>query len=139
MFKIFRSEYIESSSQNLIKMGYITFIIKCENRISQNLKTVLKNIRKRSFYKAIQLVETISKLNERNSILEILYSVATYAENNHYVNLMKLWVDDISFEKSSKFNNFLNRKFQKLDNDYHIIIKLKFEYHPFRTKKEIRQ
>jgi len=138
MLKIFRSEYIESSSRNFIKMGYITFIIKCENRISQNLKTVLKNIRKRSFYKAIQLVETISKLNERNWILEILYSVATYAENNHYVNLMKLWVDDISLEKSSKFNNFLNRNFQKLDNDYHIIIKLKFEYHPFRTKKEIR-
>jgi len=138
MLKIFRSEYIESSSQNFIKMGYITFIIKCENRISQNLKAVLKNIRKRSFYKAIQLVETISKLNERNWILEILYSVATYAENNHYVNLMKLWVDDISLEKSSKFNNFLNRNFQKLDDDYHIIIKLKFEYHPFRTKKEIR-
>ena len=138
MLKIFRSEYIESSSQNFIKMGYITFIIKCENRISQNLKAVLKNIRKRSFYKAIQLVETISKLNVRNWILEILYSVATYAENNHYVNLMKLWVDDISLEKSSKFNNFLNRNFQKLDDDYHIIIKLKFEYHPFRTKKEIR-
>ena len=63
MLKIFRSEYIESSSQNFIKMGYITFIIKCENRISQNLKAVLKNIRKRSFYKAIQLVETISKLD----------------------------------------------------------------------------
>ena len=138
MLKIFRSEYIESSSQNISKMEYITFIIKYENSLSQNLKTVLKNIRKRSFYKAIQLVGSISKLNERNSIFEILYSIATYAENNHYVNLMKLWINDISLEQSSKFNSFLNRKFQKLDNEYYIIIQLKFEYHPLRTRKEIR-
>ena len=135
MLKIFRAEYIPSFSQNFIKMEYINFTIKYDSKISQNLKTVLKNIRKHSFYKAIQLTENISKSNERNSILEILYSVATYVENNHCVNLMKLWIDDISFEKSSKFNNFLNQKSQKLDNDYYINIKLKFEYHTFRTRK----
>ena len=67
--------------------------------LSQNTSMILKRFRRRSFYKSVEIVSEIENLTERNAILQILYSVATYNENNHSMNLLKIWIDDIYIKK----------------------------------------
>ena len=136
MPKIFKSNYISPFSQSITTVKYILINTKYKSKISQNLKQILRKLRKRSFYKAIELVSNISNVIERNEIIQILYSVVTYIENNHNANLVKLWIDDISIENISKFNYFLNQNVEKLDDQCFIVINVGFEYKPFPIKKE---
>lgn len=136
MPKIFQSNYISPFSQSITTVKYILINTKYKSKISQNLKQILRKLRKRSFYKAIELVSNISNVIERNEIIQILYSVVTYIENNHNANLVKLWIDDISIENISKFNYFLNQNVEKLDDQCFIVINVGFEYKPFPIKKE---
>ena len=73
---------------------------------------------------------------ERNYILQFLYSAVTYTENNHYANLLKLWVDDVYITKTSDSNRFINQNNQKLIGKYTIIIKIGFEYKDAPLKRE---
>jgi len=90
-------------------------------------------LRKRSFYKAIEVISDISDLFERNCILQILYSSVTYAENNHYANLLKLWIDDIYIKKIPNPNNFIQGDSHF---NYYVVINLGFEYKDLPSKKE---
>jgi len=135
MSKIFRSNSLLPSSQNRMVVKYITINTKYEVRLSQNLKQVLKKLKKCSFYKSVGLLSNISNVTERNEILQILYSVVTYVENNHNANLVKLWIDDIFIENVSKINSFLNQNVEKLDDQSYIIINLGFEYKLPSVKK----
>lgn len=115
---------------------YITVKARYNYKITQILKKVLQTLRKRSFFIAIDILADFSNSIERNLILQILYSSVTYAENNHYANLVKIWIDDIHIKKISKPNYFLNKNSQKLEDNHYIIIHLGFEYKPFPIKKE---
>jgi hypothetical protein len=116
---------------------YITIKAKYNNEITQTLQKTLKTLRKLSFYIAIDILADLSNTKERTAILQILYSAVTYAENNHYANLVKIWIDDIYIKNISKQNYFLNQSSQKLEYKYYIIIKLGFEYKAFPVKKEL--
>ena len=65
---------------------------------SQNVIKVFKSLRKRSFYKAIEIASSIENTIERNEILQILYSAIVYSENNHYANLLKLCKVSLHFK-----------------------------------------
>ena len=95
----------------------------------------MKNLRKCSFYKSVELLSDLSNTTERTFILQIIYSAVTYAENNHYANLLKVWIDNIYIKKVIKSNNFLNKKSERLENSYYIIIKFGFEYKAVPVKK----
>lgn len=116
---------------------YITIKAKYKNKITQTLQKTLKTLRKLSFYIAIDILSDLSNTEERTAILQILYSAVTYAENNHYANLVKIWIDDIYIKNILKQNYFLNQNSQKLEDKYYIIIKLGFEYKAFPVKKEL--
>ena len=99
-------------------LEYITVKARYDYKITQILKKVLQTLRKRSFFIAIDILADLSNTIERNIILQILYSSVTYVENNHYANLVKIWIDDIYIKNISKPNYFLNKNYQKLEDNY---------------------
>jgi len=123
-------------SQGTLTMAYVRISAKYNFQISANVTKTLKDIRKRSFYKALENVERISNLFERNYLIEMLYSTVIYVENNHYANLLKLWIDDIYIKKVPNFNKFQNQNHETLKFHYYIILVLGFEYKDLPTKKE---
>ena len=124
------------ASRNPMILESITLTAKNTDLSSRNVIKVLKSLRNRSFYKAIEIISDIGNVEERNEILQILYSATIYTENNHFANLLKLWIDDISIRKVSNSNQFLTQDFQCLNDQYTIIIKLGFEYKEPPIKKE---
>ena len=123
-------------SPNPMILESVTLSAKNTNLTSQNVNKILKSLRKRSFYKAIEIVSEIGNVVERNCILQILYSAVLYTENNHYANLLKLWIDDIYIKKTSNSNRFNDQDYKSLTYTYNVIIKLGFEYKDPPTKKE---
>ena len=117
-------------------LEFVTVNAKNTRLVSQDANKTLKSLRRRSFYKAIEIVSEIENIGERNSILQILYSVATYGENNHSINLLKLWIDDIYVKKIVNTNQFIHRNYENLRYTHNIIIKLGFEYKVPPLKKE---
>jgi hypothetical protein len=136
MSKVLKKKSFSIVSQNSTVIGFLTINAKYNYKITQNLKKVLKNLHKCSFYKSIEILSNLSNNIERAFILQIIYSAVTYAENNHYANLLKVWVDNIYIKKVVKSNKFLKKKSEKLENDYYIILNLGFEYKAFPVKKE---
>lgn len=128
--------YFSPLSQGPLTLAYVTIGAKYNHRLSLHIKKILNNIRKCSFYKAIDLITYISNIFERNYLLQIIYSAVTYTENNHSSNLLKLWIDDIYIKKTPKINNFIEQKDQNLNFNYYIIIILGFEYKDLPKKKE---
>jgi len=114
----------------------VTLTAKNNNLASRNVTKILKSLRKRSFYKAIEIVSDMGNIAERNDILQILYSATIYTENNHYANLLKLWIDDIYIKKIPNSNQFLLHDSQSLKYQYNVVIKLGFEYKEPPIKKE---
>ena len=136
MPKVLKKKKISVVSQNSTIIGYIKVNANYNYKITQNLKKVLKNLRKCSFYKSVEILSNLSNNIERTFILQIIYSAVTYAENNHYANLLKVWIDNINIKKVEKSNKFLNKKSGKLESDYYVILNLGFEYKAFPVKKE---
>jgi len=128
--------YFSPLSQGPLTLAYVTVTAKYDYKLSLNIKKILKKIRKRSFYKAIEIITYMSNMFERNSILQILYSAVAYSENNHSSNLLKLWIDDIYIKKVPKNNDFIEQTESNLKFNYYIIIILGFEYKALPTKKE---
>ena len=121
---------------NPMILEFMTVNAKNTRLVSQDANKTLKSLRRRSFYKAIDIVSEIENITERNSILQILYSVAAYSENNHSINLLKLWIDDIYVKKIINTNQFIHRNYENLRYTHNIIIKLGFEYKVPPLKKE---
>ena len=117
-------------------LEFVTVNAKNTRLVSQDANKTLKSLRRRSFYKAIEIVSEIENIGERNSILQILYSVATYGENNHSINLLKLWIDDIYVKRTVNTNRFIHRNYKNLQYTHNIIIKFGFEYKVPPIKKE---
>lgn len=122
--------------QGSLTLAYVKIYTKYNFGISLNMKKTLLDIRKRSFYKALENIKTISNIFERNYLLQILYSNVIYVENNHSANLLKLWIDDIYIKKIPTFNKFKSYHKKKLKFHYYIILILGFEYKNVPTKKE---
>jgi len=119
-----------------IILKFITVNTKNTELISQNVNGILKSLKRRSFYNALKVVSEIENITEQNEILQILYSVATYSENNHSTNLLKLWIEDIYVKKTINNNQFIQRDSYNLKYTYNITIKLGFEYKAPPIKKE---
>jgi len=117
-------------------LEFIMINAKNTQLVSKDTNKILKCLRRRSFYKALKIVSEIDNIIERNSILQILYSVATYSENNHSTNLLKLWIEDIYVKKTINTNQFIDRNVHNLNYNYNLIIKLGFQYKAPPRKKE---
>ena len=129
-------DFFRVQQQDPMILEFVTVSAKNTHLLSQDANKTLKSLRRRSFYKAIEIVSEIENITERNSILQILYSAATYGENNHSINLLKLWIDDIYVKKTINTNQFIHRNYKNLQYTHNIIIKLGFEYKVPPLKKE---
>lgn len=107
---------------------FMTVNIKNNQLISQNINKILKNIRRRSFYTALNIVSYIENSVERNTILQILYSVTTYSENNYSSNLLNIWIHEIYIKQTMNSNQFIDKDSHKLKDNNDIIITLGFQY-----------
>ena len=58
---------------NPMILEFMTVNAKNTRLVSQDANKTLKSLRRRSFYKAIDIVSEIENITERNSILQILY------------------------------------------------------------------
>ena len=96
--------------------------------ISQDVNQILKHLKKRSFYRALTIASKTNNIIERNYILQILYSIATYSENNHSTDLLKLWIEDIYLKKTINSNQFIDKSLHNLNCNNNLIIKLGFQY-----------
>lgn len=115
---------------------FIRINTKNTELISQHINETLKSLKGRSFYNAVKIVSEIENTTEQNEILQILYSVATYSENNHSTNLLTLWIEDIYIKKKLNNNQFINKDSGNLKYSYNVIIELGFEYEAPPIKKE---
>ena len=136
MSTVLKKKKFSIVSQNSTVIGYLSVNAKYNYKITQNLKKILKDLHQCSFYKSIEILSNLSNNIERTFILQIIYSAVTYAENNHYANLLKVWVNNVYIKKVTKSNKFLKKKSENLENDYFITLNLGFEYKAFPVKKE---
>ena len=59
------------ASRNPKNLESVTLTAKNNNLASRNVTKILKSLRKRSFYKAIEIVSDMGNIAERNDILQI--------------------------------------------------------------------
>ena len=57
-------------------------------------------------------------------------------ENNHSINLLKLWIEDIYVKKTINTNQIIDRNVHKINYNYNLISKLGFQYKAPPGKKE---
>ena len=128
--------YFTNLSQTSLNLGYVTITAKYNSTLSLNILNTLKNIRKRSFYKAVEILSYLSDNLERDYILQILYSATTYIENNYSANLLKVWINDIRIKEVKKLNKFFDKTNDDSNCEIFIIVNLGFEYKDILIKKQ---
>ena len=128
--------YLTNLSQTSLNLGYVTITAKYNSTLSLNVLNTLKNIRKRSFYKAVEILSYLSDNLERDYILQILYSATTYIENNYSANLLKVWINDIRIKEVKKLNKFFDKTNDDSNCEIFIIVNLGFEYKDILIKKQ---
>ena len=83
-----------------------TFQIKYEKSLSLTAKLILNSFQNKYIYYAMDdiLYTLKSDLNERDSLLAILYSSIISLQNNLSVNFFDIWISEIYIEEISKAN-----------------------------------
>jgi hypothetical protein len=117
--------YPEPEEQQLIE-----FHIEYEDAISPVTELILQTWKGKYFYYALDDIIYNQHANrvERNKLLSILNSTCISLQNNFSISFFNVWIWDISINKISKFNKFLNKE-RQLKNI--LIITLAFtESHP---------
>jgi len=112
--------------------------MKITFQLSQKTKKILKDIKGRSFYKAVESISYIENKYERDQILQVFYSAVTYTENNNNANLLELWIDDLYLknDQNNNTNKFKNQYKKKGRSDSNIIVQLGFNYNNPLIKQE---
>ena len=100
--KILASEVIRRK-----KHKHIVIIAKYDGIISNNTKILLKKVQSRSYSRVMYLLSFIPDNKERSYFLQTFNSVSIYVQNNHDVNVVKLWVNSIFIQKRPKKNSLV--------------------------------
>lgn len=76
-------------------------------QLSINTQRILKQTQHRAYYRAINLISSVSSQSERNFLLQLLISLGSCLQNNYDANIVKIWVDNISIQEYIKSNFFI--------------------------------
>lgn len=114
-----------------------TFQIKYDKKLSSIAKFLLSSFQKKYLYYAIDDILYLfkSNLQERDNLLNILYSPVLSLQNNLSINFFDIWIYEIYVEEVSKKNKFLKTNCQTLESFSYITIKLWYKT-KVPTKKE---
>ena len=124
--KKIRSEGRSLRYLNSNKLFSKIFQISYKKNLSSKAKFILNSLEKKYIYYGIDDILYLLKSNpnERNRLLEILYSPIISLQNNFSVNFFDIWIDEIYIEKITKKNRFLKTNNQILQDSNIITIKL---------------
>lgn len=130
-FSINRKKKIRSEGKSLLYLNSDElfskiFQISYKKNLSIKAKFILNSLEKKYIYYGIDDILYLLKSNpnERNRLLEILYSPIIYLQNNFSVNFFDIWIHEIYIEKITKKNRFLKTNNQILQDSNIITIKL---------------
>lgn len=114
-----------------------TFQIKYDKKLSSVAKLLLNSFQKKYIYYAIDdiLYSFQSNPNERDNLLEILYSSVLSLHNNESADFFKIWIDEIYIEEISNVNKFLKNNSSNFQQSSYITIKLLYII-PILPKKQ---
>ena len=112
------------------------FQISYQKNLSSKAKCILNSFNKKYIYYAIDDILYLLKStpNERNNLLQILYSPIISLQNNFSVSFFDIWIQEISIDERIKKNRFLQTKSKTLKNDYLITIKLVYKIKKLKPK-----
>lgn len=115
-----------------------TFQIRSQKNLSLTTKSILNNFKNKYIYYAIDdiLYMFNSSIEERDYLLEILYSPLLSLHNNFSINFFEIWISEIYIAQLGKSNRFLNSKHKILDQETIINLKLLYKIPIARKKQE---
>ena len=113
-----------------------TFCIQYKKTLSLNAKCILNSFQNKYIYYAIDDLVSLSNSNveERDYLLEILYSPILSLHNNFSINFFDIWVHEIYIDELSKSNRFLKSSNEILTQNSIITLKLFYKL-PIPVKK----
>ena len=107
-----------------------TFHIKCEKKLSSLAKSILQSAQSKHFYYVRDDINSGLKSNpiERDFLLQSLYSIVIFVQNNLSTNFLNIWIKEIYINKIVTYNKFINQEYQNLYPEEYITIKLACGY-----------
>lgn len=116
-----------------------TFQIKYDKKISSVGKLMLNSFQKKYIYYAIDdiLYSFQSNPNERDNLLEILYSSVLSLQNNYSIDFFNIWIDEIYIQEISKVNKFFKNNSSSFQPYNYITIKLLYKMPKPPKKQEV--
>ena len=128
-------QYPDSELEEVI---FKTFKIKYEKKLSLIVKLVLTSFQYKYIYYAMDDILYLFELNknERENLLEILYSPILSLQNNYLINFFDIWIYEIYIEEISKSNKFLVTDSRTSKQFSYITMKLMYRPKPPLKKQE---
>jgi hypothetical protein len=104
----------------------VTTVTQYNGKLSIHTQRTLKKIQHRSYYRAMNFLSFIPNRIERNFLIQTLNSVSAYLQNNYDVNIVTIWIENVSIQKQV-IPNYLINFYQKNLNmkiSYFILIEV---------------
>lgn len=132
-----RKSQTESQYPTSTELFSKTFHIKSNKSLSLKAKLIFNTFQNKYVYHAMDDILYIfySKSEERDYLLEVLYSAILSLQNNFLINFFDIWINEIYIEKLSKSNRFLNDKNSVFTQDTFITMKFFYKI-PLPLKKQ---
>ena len=126
--------FYEDSSEIFSK----TFRIKLNKNLSLTAKFLLNNFQNKYLYYAMDDIKYLLNisLEEKNYLLEIIYSPILSLHNNFSINFFDIWINEIYIDELIKSNRFLNSTDKILTQNSIITIKFLYKL-PIAPKKRV--
>lgn len=105
-----------------------TFNVKSEKKLSPLAKLILQSVQFKHFYYVRDDISYLLKSNpiERDFLLQALYSIVIFLQNNLSINFFDMWIYEIYINKVSTHNKFMSQKSENLEAGEYITIKLAY-------------
>ena len=106
-----------------------TFHFKSEKKLSSLTKLILQSIQFKHFYYVRDDIFYLLKSNmaERYCILQGLYSIVIYLQNNLSINFFDMWIYEVYINESLTKNKFMSQTSQNIKSYEYITIKLAYK------------
>lgn len=106
-----------------------TFHFRSEKKLSSLTKLILQSIQFKHFYYVRDDIFYLLKSNmaERDCILQALYSIVIYLQNNLSINFFDMWIYEVYINESLTKNKFMSQTSQNIKSYEYITIKLAYK------------
>jgi len=105
-----------------------TFHFKFEKKLSPLTKLILQSAQFKHFYYVRDDIFYLLKSNitERDCILQALYSIVIYLQNNLCIDFFDMWIYEVYINETLTKNKFMRQTSQNLESCEYITIKLAY-------------